>query len=424
MIRKGIRPAFRFGFDKPFEEEGFRREYPFRKSWGAVAFLLVVDAIFLYPAYSSFQALLSAHSDGIDSLFDLVTVLFLGAWLMGWMLAPLGITSLILLMLFGREVARVAPGVIEIGIGLPFVGLTLSYDLAKLRNLRVEQPAPNSGRSWRGTHVTFDYGANSAAFGSDIGLQDLGEIESAIKSVTGKRPRRGDAVPHELEELWDADANNDEGEEIAASPVVVGSPEGRLTLSVLALIAANLIPVAGAVFLEWELSDVMVLYWAESAIIGLFNIAKIAVTGRWAALFAGPFFAGHFGGFMAIHFLFIYTIFVEGLQGSGPSGNLSNVADLFIGLWPALLALALSHGYSFFANFIGKKEYRVKTIKTLMSEPYSRIIFMHLVLIFGGGLAMVLGEPTIVILIVIALKIILDVRAHVKQRGSAKQGAN
>jgi hypothetical protein len=44
---------------------------------------------------------------------------------------------------------------------------------------------------------------------------------------------------------------------------------------------------------------------------------------------------------------------------------------------------------------------------------------MHLVLIFGGGLAMFLGEPTIVILIVIALKILVDIRAHVRQRSKA-----
>ena len=213
-----------------------------------------------------------------------------------------------------------------------------------------------------------------------------------------------------------------------ADPVSVASganspPEGWLTFSVLALVVANLIPVAGAAFLGWELSDVMVLYWAESAVIGLFNIAKIAVIGRWAALFAGPFFAGHFGAFMAVHFLFVYTIFVEGFRGSGPSGSLSEVLSLFIGLWPALLALVVSHGYSFFANFLGKQEYRAKTMKTQMTEPYSRIVFMHMVLIFGGGLAMALGEPTLVILGVIALKIILDVKAHVKQRRSAGPGS-
>ena len=51
-----------------------------------------------------------------------------------------------------------------------------------------------------------------------------------------------------------------------------------------------------------------------------------------------------------------------------------------------------------------------------MAEPYGRIVFMHLVLIFGGGLTLVLGEPAPVLLIVIALKVWFDVMAHLKQR--------
>ena len=51
-----------------------------------------------------------------------------------------------------------------------------------------------------------------------------------------------------------------------------------------------------------------------------------------------------------------------------------------------------------------------------MSEPYSRIVFMHLVLIFGGGLTLVLGESTLVLLLAIAVKIWIDVRAHLAQR--------
>ena len=421
MFRKGIRPAFRFGFARPLDGEVFRREYRFRKSWVAIAVLLVMDAVFLFPAFSTSRELLS-FSDGIDSLFDLVSVLFLGAWLMGWMMAPLALTGIVILMLFGREAVRLAPATMEIGVGLPFVELTTTYDLDRLQNLRLAQPPPKSARAWRGPHFEFDYAGDSVAFGSDTGLQDLGELESAIKSVSGRTPREGEAAPRMPEE------QGPEEKREMADPVSVAAgaespPKGWLTFSVLALVVANLIPVAGAAFLGWELSDVMVLYWAESAVIGLFNIAKIAVIGRWAALFAGPFFAGHFGAFMAVHFLFVYTIFVEGFRGSGPSGSLSEVLSLFIGLWPALLALVVSHGFSFFFNFLGKGEYRRRTVGNQMNEPYSRIVFMHFVLIFGGFLAMVLGEPTIVILIVIGLKILLDVKAHVKQRRSAGPGS-
>ena len=97
-------------------------------------------------------------------------------------------------------------------------------------------------------------------------------------------------------------------------------------------------------------------------------------------------------------------------------GDLSKVWQLFISLWPALAALFISHSYSFFKNFLGRQEYKGRTVSDQMGEPYSRIIFMHLVLIFGGGLTMILGEPAPVLLIVMGLKIYFDLKAHLKQR--------
>src|SRR5947207_8973953 len=82
----------------------------------------------------------------------------------------------------------------------------------------------------------------------------------------------------------------------------------------LALIAANLVPLGGVLFFGWDLASVIILYWAESAVIGFYTALKIAVVGKFAALFAVPFFVGHFGGFMALHFLLIYNFFVRGLS--------------------------------------------------------------------------------------------------------------
>lgn len=50
-----------------------------------------------------------------------------------------------------------------------------------------------------------------------------------------------------------------------------------------------------------------------------------------------------------------------------------------------------------------------------MGELYVRIFLMHVVIIIGGGLAMMLGSPTPVLLLVILGKIGFDVRAHVRE---------
>lgn len=397
-------------------EATWRREFPFRRSWVAIIGLLVFDIVFLVPAVATFRQIGSFGA--IDSLFDLVGVVFLGAWLLGWSMAPLLLTTILLLLAFGREVLLVRPGKAELFIGLPFAGFAVTYDVARMRNLRLEQPPAKSGTSWRGQHLAFDYGAQTIGFGSAVGPLEQGEVQSGIEMASGMKIRKGEATGEELEPEWEPVPELAE-KAADSSAKVVDAPTSWLNPAVLMLIVANLVPVAGTVFFGWRLSDVMVLYWAESAIIGIFNLFKIIVIGRWGGLFAGLFFLGHFGGFMAVHFLFVYTLFVEGLQGTGPSGDLAEVWALFVGLWPALLALSLSHGYSFFVNFLGRREYRQRSVRDQMSDPYGRIIFMHLVVIFGGGLAMILGEPTFVLLVVIALKIVIDVRAHLRQHRRA-----
>ena len=60
-----------------------------------------------------------------------------------------------------------------------------------------------------------------------------------------------------------------------------------LPITVLFLIAVNLIPLFGVLFFGWSLFSIMFLYWIENGIIGFFNILKIALgeTGRLTGLF-------------------------------------------------------------------------------------------------------------------------------------------
>lgn len=422
MIRKGLRPGLKIGIDVPGNESQFRRVLPFRRSWIAIAVLAAMDTAFLIPAVLTFKQALGEWGS-LDSLFDLVTAAFLSAWLLGWVIAALIMTTILMLLIFGREVLKASPGTVELFIGVPFLGISARYDVAKMRNLRFEQALKKSGRSWRGSYLAFDYGSNTIAFGSNIEARELEELKYQLETATGAKIRRGEATAAETAAKWEV--NEPEPPQFAATVSKINNTPLSLTsASTLMLMTANLIPVVGSVFLGWNLADVMVLYWAESAVIGIFNIGKIIVISHWAALFAAPFFAGHFGGFMAVHFLFIYTIFIEGSQtGAVPDGQLAEVALLFGRLWPALAALFISHAFSFYSNFLGRQEYRGKTVKDQMSEPYSRIIFMQMILIFSGGLTMALGSPVPVLVISIGLKIFFDVKAHLKQHTSPQEQA-
>ena len=439
MKRPKNRPTLRFSTGFSSSQEVLREILPFRRSWKAILFIAVFAIAFTVPAVLAF---VQARDEWLqlDTLFDLVAVLFLSLWLLGWSIAPLLLNTLLIVLLFGREVLFARPGIVEVAIGIPGLMLMVEYDVSKMRNLRVEIPEKKSGKSWRGPHMAFDYEGRTECFGSDVDDMEASDLTSRLALATGSTIRRGSiekakqpgpadeqgkiALVKKLSELLrhpnisSSEMNSSESTSMnVSSHAGQGRYSGIFTFSTLVLILANLVPVVGALYFGWDLASVLVISWAESGVIGFYNFFKILVIGGWPALFSGIFFISHFGAFMAIHFLFLYTIFIQGIESSS-SVTLDEVAVLFTTLWPALAALFISHGISFIQNFIGHQEYRNKTVGKQVHEPYQRIIFMHMVIIIGAGLMTIIGDSTVVLMLVIVAKIVVDIRAHMIERSA------
>jgi len=107
-------------------------------------------------------------------------------------------------------------------------------------------------------------------------------------------------------------------------------------------------------------------------------------------------------------------------RGAGP-GAVEALTQLFTPLWPALLALFVSHGISFTLNFLGRREYQRTTVSKLMAAPYGRIVMMQFTLIFGGWVVMLLNNPLPALVLLIVLKVAADLRAHYGERGVRKK---
>lgn len=201
------------------------------------------------------------------------------------------------------------------------------------------------------------------------------------------------------------------------------------------LIAANLVPLYGVLVLGWEVLPVMVLFWLENVVIGVFNVLRIllASPGNAAAwgqkLVLTPFFCVHYGLFTAVHGLFVFTLFggepYEALIDGLWAGDAARAVIAESALWPALAALAASHLFSFLFNYLGSGEYRAANPALLMFAPYGRVVVLHITIILGGFLAQALQSPLWALLLLIAFKVALDLRAHVRehQLGTAKTGA-
>lgn len=183
--------------------------------------------------------------------------------------------------------------------------------------------------------------------------------------------------------------------------------------SLLTLALANISSLIAAFVLQWDVYELMLLFWFESAIIGLFCIIKIIYqTSLIAGIPLSIFFCVHFGGFMFGHFIFIYTIFGDGMNsGFHPSQVPALVLASFPIVWVGISALLLSHLYSFIVNYLGRKEYMHKSAFDYFMYPYGRIMIMHVTLIFSGILALFLHKFLGIVLLV-ALKTVTDILGH------------
>jgi hypothetical protein len=192
----------------------------------------------------------------------------------------------------------------------------------------------------------------------------------------------------------------------------------------LLLIAANLLPLAGVVFWGWDAFELLMLYWMETAVIAFWTILRVATPLSSAATGAGGapriggaigtalFFTVHAGIFMAVHFVFLWTLF------AGPwAERIHTPADFFRvlvigeGLWLPLGVLFLVRGaqdlWDRLARRLAGDAAPPPTTGQLLTGLYARIVVMQLTILASGAFAIFTGSIVALILL-IALKTLVD----------------
>ncbi len=176
------------------------------------------------------------------------------------------------------------------------------------------------------------------------------------------------------------------------------------------LLVSNIVTIYFAIIEHWNPATVLLIYWFQSVIIGLFNFVRIlelkefstegfGFNGRPAAptsttrYFSAFFFLFHYGIFHLIYLAFIMT----DTFGEKPSAS-----ELRYILFTALLFF-VTHLFSYI--FYRYRDTQKQNIGSVMARPYARIIPMHLTLIFGafGG----------VLPLFLVLKTLADVIMHI-----------
>lgn len=200
------------------------------------------------------------------------------------------------------------------------------------------------------------------------------------------------------------------------------------------LVVVNLVPVPLVLTGVWLSGDVLLAYWLENIVVGFWTIIQIltargattAMPGsndadNWPSGRLAVFFCFHYGMFTLVHGVFTAVIITQvgGLTGGFPTWLLM-IAAMFV-----------SHGLSCAVYWFDRGERDRVTKGRAMFRPYGRIFVMQITVIGSffllmrsgdgftdeGGLDLIDGINPVVLpgLLLIVLKLILDVGAHLLQ---------
>ena len=211
----------------------------------------------------------------------------------------------------------------------------------------------------------------------------------------------------------------------------VGSSYG----AVIALIVANVIPLIGVLLLGWSVWNILVIYWLENGVVGVLNVLKMSIAtgtatspsprflinGRPASAMSNsaliPFFVMHYGIFWVVHGIFVLTLptFMSLSAGTGGPGMGLDLGYILL----AAIPLAISHGLSFWWNFLRGGEYRRVTPAGLLFAPYRRLMALHLTIVFGALAVSLTGAPVAAVAILVGIKTLLDLGLHLAEHRTA-----
>jgi len=181
------------------------------------------------------------------------------------------------------------------------------------------------------------------------------------------------------------------------------------------VIAGNCLPLIGIFFLGWDASTLLVLYWLETAIVGLWLFVRLCFAGDSGGtdragrpspggIVLAVFLLFHGGLFMGGH-LFFLTDLAPGEWRQHLGSPVDFVVNFIIpsGVWLPLAGLFVVRAVVTFHEIRGGNP-----AAHLIAGFYARIILMQFVIIFGGMLAMMFGSPMPLLVLMVLLKIAIE----------------
>jgi hypothetical protein len=178
------------------------------------------------------------------------------------------------------------------------------------------------------------------------------------------------------------------------------------------LIVGNLFTIILAIVEGWSAATILWSYWVQSIIIGLFTVIRILVVQlpKTDSRQSDDNFLGRLvvAGFFIFHYGMFHVVYAVFLAAFG----LLEKLDMQGMFWMTAI-FTVMHAFSFWQNTFHRPDGTDKkeNMGQIFMSPYSRIVPMHLTIIFGS-IFILAGLDFIAILIFLTLKTLADVIGH------------
>ena len=179
---------------------------------------------------------------------------------------------------------------------------------------------------------------------------------------------------------------------------------------------ANLVPLAGLLFLGWQGETVIVLYFVEAAIIYVLTARMLAVVAGLRGLNLLPGYLLRYGLGLLMMGAIWYAL-------AGIDARVLRGIFAAPGLWIGVAGMLTGHLLSYFMDFIGRKEYENLAWKSIEARMLAVYATLFLLVLFFGWVLAIFGSPRLVAAALVIGKTFVALSQHSRERARGAAGA-
>jgi hypothetical protein len=177
------------------------------------------------------------------------------------------------------------------------------------------------------------------------------------------------------------------------------------------IVLFNLLPAYFVLAGRADVFTIVMVYWMESSVIGLFNVLKMAFARGVGSSFRAK--AGLITFFIFHYYMFMFAqlVFILSFMNSFLTPKLLLNFNFRMLFW----ALFAGHAIAFVSDYINSGQFLLASPGNLMFLPYGRVFVQQFVVVLGGFLLMRfnLGTANVFLFVLIATKTVADIGGYI-----------